>query len=381
MTSPSQLDAMLAGRRVLFVNAIRSDVPSGGGTATAAMLGRLRHSGLRELRQFELNPPAGGSRTTFALATIPAMFIVLLSRLTGHVWLEFFLRLSPWLFLRCWIAATRWRPDVVILNHHAAFPYARVFRTSHRVLVWHDVPSLKRDGERDRRRDARICAGIERSAVACADLNVTFSFDDARALRMLHHRKAVVLPVIDTSAAPRDVEARPGRWLLVGNWTRAENCEGAALFLASCAGLAREGTARTATFHIAGHGAQDFVERLKKAKFDIAALDVRVTARYGEMRDFDEFALLAPLLRGAGIKLKTVEAWAAGIPVVGTAQAFTGLPARIWRKGGLRVESVADMARLCMNCNEADATVISELEPISAYYSYQNAVRASASGA
>ena len=377
-TAPSPLETMLNGRRVLFVNAIRSDVPSGGNTSTSMMLRRWRDGGLCDLHLLELNPAAGRSRTAFALLTMPAALVVLWSRLTGWVWLEFLLRGSPWLFLHCWLTSMRLRPEVVVFNHHAAFLYMHAFRGCRRVLVWHDMPSLKRNGGTYMARDARRCAALERMAVAKADLNVTFSFDDERALRMVHHRRAVVVPVIDNTARARDVQPRLGCWLLVGNWSRAENCEGAEAFLVACAALAIGGTASQAHFHVAGHGADLFVQRLRAAQPSVTQLDLQVTSRYRDMRDFDEVALLAPLRRGAGIKLKTIEAWAAGIPVVGTAQAFTGVPSRIWRLGGHRVASVEAMAQLCTGGGCDFAQAIAALRPLNAYEAYRKAIRASA---
>ncbi|MDH0863266.1 glycosyltransferase [Mitsuaria sp. GD03876] len=374
MSSAMSLDELVTGRCVLLVNAIRADVPSGGNTATQALLTRWRERGLCRPHQLDLNPGVGTSMLAFALATLPAALFVQWGRMSGRIWLEFLFRASPWLLLRCVWARWRLRPDVVVLNHHAAFLYRWAFAGSRCVLVWHDVPSLKRDESRDVRRDKRRCAAFERWAIRGATLNATFSFDDARALALLHRRPAEVVPVITPPAAPRTVPPSPGRWLLVGNWTRAENTEGAQAFLLACAEfLARGEATATAEFHVAGHGSEQFMERLRAAHPAVRSLDLRVTARYGEMRDFDEAALLAPLLRGAGIKLKTIEAWAAGIPVVGTRQAFTGMPARLWRRGGLRVPSIEAMARLCLTAG-AFAGHAGALDPSGAYAAYRQAI-------
>lgn len=372
------LERLLAGRRVLFVNGIRSDQPSGGNTATQSLLSRWRESGLCELIELSLNPDQGESERAFAIKTFPSALFVLWGRATGQVWLEFFRRVSPWLWIRCLWARWYIRPDVVIFNHHASFVFLGVFKGLARVLVWHDVPSLKQVPGIDRREDARRCAGLERCFNRQARHAVTFSFDDARALSLLHRIKPVVMPVIDGPAQPRDCEVRPGQWLLIGNWARIENAEGAEAFLRACADMVDRGQATaSAGFHIAGHGSDAFVRQVIDRCPAVARLTLRVTARFDEVRDFDETALLAPLRQGAGIKLKTVEAWAAGIPVLGTAQAFTGLPASLWRRGGHRVDSVETLARLCLT-EGALAVVLAELRPLEAYESYQVAIRQTA---
>lgn len=374
MNGKTALDELVAGRRVLLVNAIRSDVPSGGNTATRALISRWRTLDLCRPRELDLNPGTGTSMLAFALATLPAALFVQWGRRSGRIWLEFLFRASPWLLMRCLWARWRLRPEVVVLNHHAAFLYRWAFAGCDSVLVWHDVPSLKRDDSRDVRRDKRRCAAFERLAIRDATLHATFSFDDARALKLLHRRTAIVVPVIEPPNAPRTAAPRPGHWLLVGNWNRAENTEGAEAFLLACATLiARDEDTAPACFHVAGHNADGFVTQLRATHASLRHLDVRVTARYGEMRDFDETALLAPLLRGAGIKLKTIEAWAAGIPVVGTAQAFSGMPRRLWRQGGLRLPTIDAMARLCLE-DGAFAQHEASLAPSAAYEAYRRAL-------
>ena len=370
---------MLKGKRVLLVNAIRSDTPSGGNTSTQGMLTRLRADS--SVQELSLNPASRGwGALGFALTTLPAALFVLWARWSGQVWLEFLLRASPLLFLRCLWVRWRMQPEVVVFNHHASFLYVSAFPGCQRVLVWHDVPSLKRDGRRDIAFGARRCAAFERMALARAQFNVTFSFDDDKGLRRLHGRSSTIIPVIDYPPRPRRKGSPAGSWLLIGNWTRAENCEGAQAFLLACAELSlqlRKESLAHAIFHVAGYGSEAFIAGLVERNPSLNNIKILVSGRYGDMTDFNESALLAPLMRGAGIKLKTIEAWAADIPVIGTAQAFTGLSKNIWRYGGLRVSSIAEMARLCMSLSvyqkfEADINV---LDGVVAYEAYQSAIK------
>jgi glycosyltransferase involved in cell wall biosynthesis len=373
------LDSVLEGRRVLFINAIRSDTPSGGNTSTQGMLARWRDR--CSVQELSLNPAVAGSVSlSFALSTLPAALFVLWARRSGHVWLEFLLRASPWLYLRCIWARWRMRPDVVVFNHHASFLYIGAFPGCQRVLVWHDVPSLKRDGQRDISDGARCCAALERMALARSHFNATFSFDDNKRLRRLYGCRSVIIPVIDQPARARRHKAQAGRWLLIGNWTRVENCEGAQTLLLACAELLGQVTNKSlspAVFHVAGYGSEAFISELCARHPILLNIKISVSSYYKDISDFDDAALLAPLLRGAGIKLKTIEAWAAGIPVIGTAQAFSGLPKSIWRIGGLQVKSIVEMAKICMTSSgyERDSAGIDALDGILAYEKYQAAIR------
>lgn len=371
----------LKGQRILFVNAIRSDTPSGGNSATQGMLARWReHSTVQEL---SLNPATHGiTLLGFALLTLPAGLFVFWARRSGQVWLEFLLRASPWLYLRCLWARWRMQPDVVVFNHHAAYLYLSAFAGCQRILVWHDVPSLKHDSHRDISTGARRCAALERMALSQAQFNVTFSFSDATRLRRLHSAHSTIISVIDHPACARKLKPIPNRWLLIGNWTRAENCEGAQDFLLTCAELLKEiknETSLPAIFHIAGYGSDAFITAIIKQHPELKNIQIIVSSYYQNITDFTEMALLAPLSRGAGIKLKTIEAWAAGIPVIGTAQAFSGLPKSIWHHGGLRVSSITEMARLCILPSSYNrlSRDIDKLNAIAAYEAYQTAIRSS----
>jgi len=361
---------------VLFVNAIRRDVPSGGNTCSDVLRERLH--ALADVHELDLGPDAlawagrAGS-LLFVLASLPAALFILLLRRTGRPWLEFFIRLSPWLALRCLVARWRHRPEVVVFNQHASFPYLCMFSGTRRVLVWHDVPSRKRDEALDLRGASRRCAALEHRFARASEAAITFSFSDARYLRRLLGTAAGVLPVVEAAASPRRGAPRPDRLLLVGNWQRAENSDGALRFFEQ---LALTPAPRRVSYRVAGTGSAEFVARLAARSPALAALPIESIGRYGRMSDFDDLALLAPLARGAGIKLKTVEAWCAGIPVIGTPQAFTGLGPSIWRRGGLRVRSVEDLARLCGDPDALRAACAS-LEPRQAFDVYQAAVTAS----
>ena len=367
------LEDLCRGHRVLFINSIRTDQPSGGNSSSTLLRTRLR--AVSTFRELNLGPdatPASGrlQSVLFVLASMPAVLLIALLRTTGQTWLEFFIRSSPWYAIRCIAARVRHNPEVVVFNHHPTFPFIWLFGSAHCVLLWHDVPSLKRDSAVTLRRSARRCAWFERRVIALADSSMTFSFSDATFLRRMHRTVVGVLPVVQARPTPRDSTPDDHGLLLVGNWRRAENAEGALEFFDRLA--ATQPTCPLA-FHVAGTGADSFVERARSRSLALRNLRIKSTGRYGELRDFQEFALLAPLSRGAGIKLKTIEAWCAGIPVVGTSQAFTGMSPTIWSAGGLRVKNIQELVDLCRHpakLNNACKT----LDPLGAFRKYQDAL-------
>jgi hypothetical protein len=70
----------------------------------------------------------------------------------------------------------------------------------------------------------------------------------------------------------------------------------------------------------------------------------------GPVREAEDFyraveCVLNPMAGGTGLKIKTVEALAAGLPVLGTRDAFAGLPAEHPGHGAADVSALVEMMR------------------------------------
>ena len=342
------LIALCAGKRVLIVNTIRSDMRSGGDTATRALLAGL--STTQEVRLLNCAPTGSSSALmlAFSLANVPAFVFVAFGRLTGRVAFEFFGRASPLLLMRCLWARWVTRPDLVVFNHHSSFIFSRLFPASGVALIWHDVPSLKRSRSAGSARDSRCCAAIQSHLLRPGIRSFTFSVTEARLLRRFHACNVGLLPAIGHVARQNGkCVRRAGVLLLVGNWHREENRAGAAVFFDTLARRSSQATkdCRIDQIIVAGTGASLVAGRIAQSVAE--HLDVIAVDRFETLGQFDACALVVPVLRGAGIKIKTLEAWSHSLPVLGMPQAFSGLAPSVWTQGGLRFESIAQLVAYC----------------------------------
>lgn len=373
-SAKSSLD-LIRGKRVLFINTIRSDLSSGGNTATQTLL-RL-WSPVCNLRLISLaRDQSKESLLSYVVKSFPAPIFVVLYRYFHHIWLEFFARFSPWFLFSSLIAYWRFKPDIVVFNHHSSFCYAYFFKDSSHIFVWHDVPSFKRNISREdsKNKDSRICVSIERILVRQANYSLVLSFADQRVLRRLYQVQSWIIPVLDCQPQPRVKMSNPNTWLLIGNWDRVENCGGAGEFFKAYSDLSNQmSTKDQGHFQIIGNGAVNFLKGLVRSDPQIKKLKINAISRYENIAQFSGQALIAPVLEGAGIKLKTLESWSCDIPVIGTAQAFSGLPSTIWMLGGLRVASILELARICLDWDEVKKQ-LDTLDPISAYQAYLKSV-------
>jgi hypothetical protein len=201
-----------------------------------------------------------------------------------------------------------------------------------------------------------------------------FSFTDQKIIKKLYKSCASILPVFINKQPLFNRKIIPGLWLLIGNWGRKENMRGAEIFLKEYASLISDKVKNVAIFHFVGHGADIFIQKLLSINKDLARLHIKATPYYKNLNDFNGATLLAPILEGAGVKIKTLEAWSFGFPVIGTSQAFSGLPKNIWEKGGIMSNSIKDMAHLCIEC-ETSSYRLKILKPNEAFDKYKNAIK------
>lgn len=367
-----------AGRRVLFINAIRADRRSGGDSCTRLL---IRALGPRcTLDVVQLAPDLYGrwgalAMPLFVLASLPGALFGFLYQFRQRTWWQWLFRVSPVLAVQFLVWRRRFRPDIVLLNHHAAFFLLPLCRGLKVVTVWHDLPSLAAGGGKGPAGSDGLSRCLERRACRRSDRVGTFAYQDAQVLRRAYGAKVTLLPVVGPEAIARRRPSPSPSLLFVGNWSRPENALGLLAFMRAfmrlTAGAA--GGAGVPRLHIAGAGAESMQARCRRLAAASPQLELRATASFATLGEFDDWVLVAPLLAGAGIKLKTIEAWAAGFPVIGTAQAFSGLPRAVWSHGGIRCADVDALAALAADVQAVEAALRS-LSPSRAFQDYLRVV-------
>jgi hypothetical protein len=310
------------------------------------------------------------SKTAFAIKSFPAGALIALYRFWRRRWLEFFARFSPWLLVSMLFKYFLYKPDVLIFNHHCTFLFSYFF-LSKKILVWHDVPSTKVSKRSDRHLlDKYLCTHLERSFLKSATQSWILSFTDQKFLRRFYAHNSCIFPALDSSPNLPRKNIERNSWLLIGNWSRIENCSGAIDFFLAYVQLARVvNKDLRGSFIIAGAGSSIFLENLLQLDPNLHILEIQALNHFNDLSQFSQSALLAPIKEGAGIKLKTLEAWSCDIPVIGTTQAFSGLPLRLWEMGGIKLDTSYDIAKFCIDWTRNESQ-LAKLSPLTAYISY-----------
>ena len=167
---------------------------------------------------------------------------------------------------------------------------------------------------------ARWVLGTERRAVRAVSRVFVPSPKDAELLRRVYGVEAdYTHEYLKPVNLPPDVP-QERRMLFYGYWRRPENRDGLLWFLREVYPLLPRGTVRLA---VMGAGlSADFV-RTRLAPLGVRYLGFTENPIEEILKSE---AVLVPLFQGAGVKVKVIDAFSAGMPVIGTELAFEGLP-------------------------------------------------------
>lgn len=213
-----------------------------------------------------------------------------------------------------WSAWTRLAPAARLLNPDAK-----------RVMTFHDVMSQKCRREMARAADPLrrlkwtvsvwLSKRWERKALSLADSVLVFSEKDRDLLDPNHlHNVIVVNPPLADGVMPNHAPPMHHRVLLVGFMARPENVEALAWFVNEIWPPVRA-RVMDAALHVVGGAMPDTVSEhvARMPGVVLRGFVDDLAAEYAAAS-----VVVVPLLHGAGVKFKTIEALLAGVPVVTT---------------------------------------------------------------
>lgn len=226
-------------------------------------------------------------------------------------------------------------PNVLYLDHLDSFQYAdRHVGAVPRVLDLHNVYStlVERSAVARHpweaavlRREARLVRETERRAVTSVDLTLSVSDDDAAVFREWAARRVAVVPNGVDAATYADLPVgRPRvanpRLLFLGALSWAPNAAAANILATEILPRVRD-THPCAEAHIVGRAPTPDVLALAHLP------GVHVFGDVPDVRPYlaESTLLVVPLDAGGGTRLKILEAFAAGLPVVSTPVGCEGL--------------------------------------------------------
>jgi glycosyltransferase involved in cell wall biosynthesis len=231
---------------------------------------------------------------------------------------------------------TRWAPDVVYLDHLDSLVYERIRGGAAVVVDMHNVYSrlagraaAEAQGRLRRgylRRETSLLARMERRAVEIADTILAVSDDDAQYFADLGARRVVLVPNgVDCAAYDGPLAARSSRptILYVGALGWPPNASAARYLATDVLPIVRRTVADARVLVVGRNPPADLLALAHDNRDVEIAADVPDVAPFFRSADL----LAVPLETGGGTRLKILEAFAAGLPVVSTSIGCEGIAA------------------------------------------------------
>lgn len=226
------------------------------------------------------------------------------------------------------------RPDLLYLDHLDSFAFRPMALDVPAVLDLHNIYSslARRAAEEQRsplrrlylRREARLLERVERAAVAASNLVFAVSDDDARHLRALGPRDLrVISNGVDVDAyraLPVGRPDGPPLVLYVGALSWGPNATAARYLITTVLPALRSQVPGSRVRVVGRSPSPDLLRLAKEPGVEIIGDAPDILPHLREAR-----VLCVPLTAGGGTRLKILEAFASGLPVVSTPVGCEGL--------------------------------------------------------
>jgi glycosyltransferase involved in cell wall biosynthesis len=315
--------------RLLFLTPFppRLDAHHGGGRAVAELISHLsqRHATAVLALQLAAEPPADdalrASCDVFEEIPRPLVGMSPLRLWQQRLRVPLFLSGAPPWAVGCAVSAYRarlvsllqtWKPDIVQIEYAVMGQYARVVQAfpARRILVDYDTGGRALGGS---------WARYRRSTTSAVDAVVVLTSRDEESLRSLTGATRLVrIPLgADVPASPLDpVGQSPPSVVFVANYSHAPNAEAARRLARQIVPRVRQRYPEL-SLYLVGEGAPP----------DLAGPRVVVTGGVTQVEPYLDRAaiVVVPLSSGGGMRVKVLEALAAGKAVVASRLAIEGL--------------------------------------------------------
>lgn len=205
----------------------------------------------------------------------------------------------------------RWRPDAALVGTAHDLQSEKIARDRQWGPSW--VSRMRA------RLKLPVVRGHERRIVRLLDRVYVFKVEDAARLRGDAASVAVTTPFVEAIEWERPGSDDPPMVVFVGAFAREENREAARWLLDDIMPLVWREEPR-AVVRLAGSSPPDWLEDTRSTRVEVTGYLTDMSAAYSRAR-----AVVVPLRRGAGLKFKTVQALAMGLPVVATSVGAEGV--------------------------------------------------------
>lgn len=321
---------------ILFVNAINISKKGSGFYITNYWIDTLIKSKF-EVKLFNLSPPVSKSKILNALWYFPGTVF----RIFKFPGFEVFFKVSLIDGVRFIFNLIKNKVDSVVFSHHASIYLMFIVpRNVRKIYICHDSLYKRAMSFGFPRRICKVLFSFEIKMYNYFDTILFVSFDELALYRRFVTKRSGLLRCLDDkeySQNTRDVSVE--EIALISDWRRSENIEGFVEFFRGQKGTHR----KSVSLNVYGMGSEKIPREFDKY------FNISYKGRYKNLNSIREGIFLVPIYKGAGVKVKVIEALMSGKFVVGTRQSVVGLPSDLYRYNVKIIDSPEELIRIERN--------------------------------
>lgn len=258
-----------------------------------------------------------------------------LLRIKDISFVEFIYKISIFSLLKIFIINKK--NATFIFSHHSIFYLMFLVKKKNRILLCQDLLLKKAKSLSNNRLDKIISSKIENFYFNRAHKILVHSIQEKRYLNTKGYKNVFLISCFDFNNKS-DVKYKLSnknlnKIAVISDWRRYENISGLKNFIYS--------SKIKNKFILSVYGFES-----KNLILSHNCLNISFKGEYNSYDEIKEFFLLVPIYKGAGIKLKVLEAINYNKVIIGTSAAFVGLPKKYIKYIGFEVKDFNDLSQI-----------------------------------
>lgn len=337
-------------KAILFVNGVNTDLKGSGFYALIHWTDCIKNSGFN-CALFNTVPKHISAKDN--LLSKIALFMYFLPGSLFRVFriplFELFYKISFVVFLKFAFVAKYQRYKEIIFSHHSCFYLMFLVSRCRRVLIIHDLLYVRSKSFGLPRKLVKFTFALELQIYKRCKLLCVLSYQESKLLSKFVDVKIELISVCETKLTPNN-QLKNKDVAIVSDWRRIENREGVISFFDKQF-VSHDNLSK---FYIYGYGSTALANQLNS--IDTSNLIFVDKGSYTTYNEIFPSIILVCVEKGAGIKLKVIEAICNKKYIIGTKAAFIGIPNVLLCNVAKKITCINNLLDLIAEVQSTDAS-------------------------
>lgn len=266
-----------------------------------------------------------------------------LLRIKNIAVLEFFYKVSFFSILKILLLKINHKNEQLIFSHHSIFYLSLFYKKKYVNLLCQDLLLFKSKTLGNNRIEEFLIKKIESFFLNHANKILVHSYKEKKYLNLKGYKNVYLISCYEFNewqSSNIDNKIDFLKIAVCSDWRRYENTSGIKTLFENSK---KNDFTDSISLNFYGYDSDKVTKNLSNQ------FQVKNIGEYHDLNDVNESVCLVPIYKGAGIKLKVLEAIDYNKIVIGTSNAFIGLPSSLYKNIGFKIKNLNEIEKLDTN--------------------------------